>query len=38
MKLLDRLMLWQKLAVLIAAMAVPTALLAIFYLRETRRG
>jgi methyl-accepting chemotaxis protein len=35
MKLLDRFMLWQKLAVLIAAMAVPTALLAIFYLRQT---
>jgi len=35
MKSLDRLMLWQKLAVLIAAMAVPTALLAFFYLGET---
>src|SRR6185437_3797236 len=35
MKFLDRFMLWQKLALLIAAMAVPTALLAIFYLRET---
>ncbi len=35
MKVLDRLMLWQKLAVLIAAMAVPTALLAFFYLGET---
>jgi methyl-accepting chemotaxis protein len=35
MKFLDRLMLWQKLAVLIVAMAVPTALLAVFYLGET---
>ncbi|MGH8219839.1 MAG: methyl-accepting chemotaxis protein [Steroidobacteraceae bacterium] len=35
MKVLDRLMLWQKLAVLIAAMALPTALLAFFYLGET---
>ena len=35
MKILDRLMLWQKLAVLVVAMAVPTALLAVFYLNET---
>jgi len=35
MRILDRLMLWQKLALLIAAMALPTALLAVFYLRET---
>ncbi len=35
MRVLDRLMLWQKLAVLIAAMLVPTALLAFFYLSET---
>jgi methyl-accepting chemotaxis protein len=35
MSLLNRLRLWQKLAVLIAAMAVPTALLALFYLNET---
>src|SRR6516162_9794097 len=35
MKILDRLKLWQKLAVLMAAMAVPTALLAFFYLNET---
>jgi methyl-accepting chemotaxis protein len=35
MKFLDRLMLWQKLALLIAAMALPTALLAVFYLGET---
>jgi methyl-accepting chemotaxis protein len=35
MKILDRLKLWQKLAVLMAAMAVPTALLAFFYLSET---
>jgi methyl-accepting chemotaxis protein len=35
MRILDRLQLWQKLAVLITAMAVPTALLAFFYLRET---
>jgi methyl-accepting chemotaxis protein len=35
MSVLNRLRLWQKLAVLIAAMAVPTALLAIFYLNET---
>ncbi len=35
MRVLDRLMLWQKLAVLIAAMLVPTALLAVFYLSET---
>jgi methyl-accepting chemotaxis protein len=32
---LDRLRIWQKLAVLVVAMAVPTALLAIFYLNET---
>ncbi len=35
MRVLDRLMLWQKLSVLIAAMLVPTALLAVFYLSET---
>ncbi|MGH8227943.1 MAG: methyl-accepting chemotaxis protein [Steroidobacteraceae bacterium] len=35
MRVLDRLMLWQKLAVLIVAMLVPTALLAFFYLSET---
>ncbi len=35
MRFLDRLRLWQKLAVLVAAMAVPTALLAFFYLGET---
>ncbi len=35
MRILNRLRLWQKLAVLIAAMAVPTALLAVFYLNET---
>jgi methyl-accepting chemotaxis protein len=35
MSVLNRLRLWQKLAVLIAAMAVPTALLALFYLNET---
>jgi methyl-accepting chemotaxis protein len=35
MKVLDRLMLWQKLAVLIVAMLVPTALLAFFYFGET---
>ncbi|HTW37435.1 MAG TPA: methyl-accepting chemotaxis protein [Steroidobacteraceae bacterium] len=35
MRVLNRLRLWQKLAVLIAAMAVPTALLAVFYLNET---
>ena len=33
MQLLNRLKLWQKLAVLVAAMAVPTALLGVFYLR-----
>jgi methyl-accepting chemotaxis protein len=32
MQLLNRLKLWQKLAVLVAAMAVPTALLGVFYL------
>ena len=32
MQLLNRLQLWQKLAFLVAAMAVPTALLGIFYL------
>ena len=32
MKILDRLKLWQKLAILIVAMAVPTALLTVFYL------
>jgi len=35
MRILDRLRLWQKLAVLIVAMAVPSALLACFYLNET---
>jgi len=35
MSFLARLMLWQKLAVLVIAMAVPTGLLAIFYLNET---
>ncbi len=35
MRVLDRLMLWQKLTVLTAAMLVPTALLAFFYLSET---
>jgi methyl-accepting chemotaxis protein len=35
MKFLGRLMLWQKLALLVAGMAVPTALLAVFYLNET---
>jgi methyl-accepting chemotaxis protein len=35
MRVLNRLQLWQKLAVLIAAMAVPSALLAFFYLNET---
>ncbi|MGH8150751.1 MAG: methyl-accepting chemotaxis protein [Steroidobacteraceae bacterium] len=35
MKVLDRLMLWQKLAVLIVAMLVPTGLLAFFYLSES---
>ena len=35
MRILERLKLWQKLAVLIAAMAVPTGLLAFFYLSET---
>lgn len=35
MKILDRLMLWQKLAVLIVAMLVPTALLAFFYFSES---
>jgi methyl-accepting chemotaxis protein len=33
MQLLNRLKLWQKLALLVAAMAVPTALLGVFYLR-----
>ncbi|MGH8169628.1 MAG: methyl-accepting chemotaxis protein [Steroidobacteraceae bacterium] len=32
MQLLNRLKLWQKLALLVAAMAVPTALLGVFYL------
>ncbi|MGH8295466.1 MAG: hypothetical protein ACRETZ_08210, partial [Steroidobacteraceae bacterium] len=32
MHLLDRLRLWQKLALVVAAMAVPTALLGVFYL------
>src|SRR6185437_2234149 len=32
MQLLNRLQLWQKLAFLVAAMAVPTALLGAFYL------
>jgi hypothetical protein len=32
MRLLNRLKLWQKLAFLVAAMAVPTALLGVFYL------
>ena len=32
MQLLNRMKLWQKLAVLVAAMAVPTALLGVFYL------
>ncbi|MGH6969566.1 MAG: hypothetical protein ACREEN_10735, partial [Stellaceae bacterium] len=32
MRLLNRLKLWQKLALLVAAMAVPTALLGVFYL------
>jgi methyl-accepting chemotaxis protein len=32
MQLLNRLQLWQKLALLVAAMAVPTALLGVFYL------
>ena len=32
MNFLSRLKLWQKLAVLVAAMAVPSALLGIFYL------
>ena len=35
MKVLDRLKLWQKLAVLIVAMLVPTVLLALFYFNET---
>ncbi|HUN75102.1 MAG TPA: methyl-accepting chemotaxis protein [Steroidobacteraceae bacterium] len=35
MSVLKGLRLWQKLAVLVAAMAVPTALLAFFYLQET---
>ena len=35
MKFLGRLMLWQKLALLVAGMAVPTVLLAIFYLNQT---
>ncbi|MGH8258498.1 MAG: methyl-accepting chemotaxis protein, partial [Steroidobacteraceae bacterium] len=35
MKFLDRMMLWQKLAILMIAMAVPSALLAFFYLGET---
>ncbi|HTV52325.1 MAG TPA: methyl-accepting chemotaxis protein [Steroidobacteraceae bacterium] len=35
MQFLGRLRLWQKLAVLIVAMAVPSALLAVFYLRES---
>jgi methyl-accepting chemotaxis protein len=33
MQLLNRLRLWQKLALLVTAMAVPTALLGVFYLR-----
>src|SRR5579862_6564784 len=35
MKFLGRLMLWQKLALLVAGMAVPTVLLAFFYLNQT---
>ena len=35
MKFLGRLMLWQKLALLVAGMAVPTVLLAVFYLNQT---
>ncbi len=39
MQLLNRLKLWQKLALLVAAMAVPTALLGVFYLqRRQQRG
>jgi len=32
MQFLNRLKLWQKLALLVVAMAVPTALLGVFYL------
>ncbi len=35
MQLLNRLKLWQKLALLVAAMTVPTALLGVFYLSAT---
>jgi methyl-accepting chemotaxis protein len=37
MQLLNRLKLWQKLALLVTAMAVPTALLGIFYLSAATR-